>query len=98
MEVELIMIDEISMVTLKLFYQMHWRLIEILNLPILAFAGRSVLVVGDFYQLSPVHTMSLYACSLNADHAGSYIPNNLRRMFSFTELTEVMRQMGQSIL
>ena len=39
-EVELIMIDEISMI-----------------IPILAFASRSILVVGDFYQLSPVRTM-----------------------------------------
>ena len=87
------------MVSKKLFYQMHCYLIETLNLPNLPLAGRSVLLVGrsillvvDFHQLPPVYAMPVYASSLDADHPESYIANDLWRMFSFPELTEVMRQ------
>ena len=58
-EVGLIILDEISMVLKKVFYQMHHHLIEIFDLPNLPFADRSILVVGDFYQLLPVCTMPL---------------------------------------
>ena len=36
--------------------------------------------------------MPVYASSLDADHPESCIANDLWRMFSFAELTEVMRQ------
>ena len=39
-EVELIILDEISIVSKKVFYQMHCRLIEISYLPNLLFPGR----------------------------------------------------------
>ena len=47
-EVELVILDEISIVFENIFYQMQYCLIEIFNLPNLPFAGRSVLVAGDF--------------------------------------------------
>ena len=91
-DVELIILDEFSMVSKKVVYQMRRRLLEIFNLPNLLFAGRSNLVVGNFHQLPPVRAVSVYASSLDADHPESYIANDLWRMFSFAELTEVMRQ------
>ena len=88
-EVELIILDEMSMVSEKVFYQMHCSFIEIFTQP---FAGIIKLVVGDFRQLPRVRAMLAYASSLDADHPESYIANDLWRMFSFAELTEVMRQ------
>ena len=78
----------------EVFYQMHCCLIEIFNLPNLPFAGRSVLVVGDFHHLPPLPTMPVYVSSLDVDHPESYSANDLWRMFSFAELKEVMRQRG----
>ena len=76
-EVELIILDEISMVSKKVFYQIHRRIIEIFNLTNLPFAGRSILVVGDFHQLPPVCAMPVYASSLDEDHPENYIANDL---------------------
>ena len=54
-EVQLIIIDEISMVPSKLLFQVHQRLIEIFESSSnIAFAGKSVILCGDLYQLPPV--------------------------------------------
>ena len=53
------------MVSKKVLYQMHPRLIETFNLPDLLFAGRSILVVGDFHQLPPVRVIPAYVSSLD---------------------------------
>ena len=73
---------------------MHRRLIETFNLPDLLFPGRSILVVGDFHQLPPVRAIPAYVSSLDEDYPESYIANDLWRLFSFAELTEVMQQKG----
>ena len=91
-EVELIILNEISMVSKKAFHQMHCLLIEIFILPNLPFAGRSILVVGDFHQLPPVRAIPAYVSSLDEDYPETYIANDLWRLFSFAELTEVMWQ------
>ena len=49
------MIDEIFMVSKKLFYQIHQALNEIFNVPYILFAGKFVLVVRDFHQLPSVN-------------------------------------------
>ena len=82
------------MVSKKVLYQMHPRLIETFNLPDLLFAGRSILVVGDFHQLPPVRAIPAYVSSLDEDYPEIYIANDLWRLFSFAELTEVMQQKG----
>jgi len=52
---KILVIDEISMVGADLLVQVHERLAAIAGLPASsAFAGVSVLAVGDFQQLSPV--------------------------------------------
>ena len=54
-EVQLIIIDEISIVPSKLLFQVHQRLIEIFESPSnILFAGKSVILCGDLYQLPPV--------------------------------------------
>ena len=85
-EVNLIILDETSMVSKKVFYQMHRRLIEIFNLLNLPFAGRSILVARDFHQLPPVRAMPVYASSLDEDHPEGYIENDFWRLFNFADL------------
>ena len=61
-EVKIIIIDEISMVSSMLLYQVNQRLNEIFGYSDqLPFAGMSVIVCGDFYQLPPVRGLPLYS-------------------------------------
>ena len=94
-EVQLIIIDEISMVSKKLFYQIHQRLVKIFNVSTILFAGKSVLVVRVLYQLPPVNAMLVYASS-NSSEAESYVADELWKMFRLVELPEVMRQKGDT--
>ena len=61
-ELKVIIIDEISMVSNKLLFHVHDRLLDIFgrkdNAP---FAGLTVLVVGDFYELPPIGAKPDYA-------------------------------------
>ena len=52
--VEVIMIDEISMVPNRLFRKTDQRLWDIFNVK-KPFAGKSVLLCGDFYKLPPIY-------------------------------------------
>ena len=83
------------MVSKKLFYQIYQRLVEIFNVPNILFAGKSVLVAGDLYQLPPVNTMPVYASS-NSAEPKSYVEDELWKIFRLVELTEVMRQKGDT--
>ena len=60
-EEELLIIDEISTVSSKLFYQVHKRMNEIFcpgqDFP---FGGKSVLVCGDLYQLPPARAKPVF--------------------------------------
>ena len=54
-ELKIIIIDEISMVSCELFYQVHSRLIVIFDCKTdEPFVGISIIVYGDVYQLPPV--------------------------------------------
>ena len=58
----IIIIDEISMVSSMLLYQVNQRLNEILGYSDqLPFTGMSVIVCGNFYQLPPVRGRPLYS-------------------------------------
>ena len=48
-EFEIFILDEISVVSKKVCYKMHHRVIELFNLPKLPFADRSVLVAREFH-------------------------------------------------
>ena len=91
-KVQLIISDEISMVSKKVFYQIHQRLIEIFNIPNKPFAGTSMLVVGDLYQLPQVNARPVYAASLDFEHPASYVMKDLWQLFKFVELDKVMCQ------
>ena len=51
-EVRMVLIDELSMVSSDLFYQIHARLVEIFLCTVtVAFAGLGVVLLGDFLLL-----------------------------------------------
>ena len=85
-----IIIDEISMVGAKIFNQIDRRLRQIFknNIP---FGGVSVLAFGDFIQLRPVGDSYMFQNDKSnnyADLTGSY----LWSLFKYYKLTEIMRQ------
>ena len=60
-EVEVVIIDEISMVSSKLFYQVHKRMNEIFCPgQDFSFGGKSIIVCGDLYQLPPVRAKPVF--------------------------------------
>ena len=92
-EVQLIIIDEISMVPSKLLFQVHQRLLDIFacssNIP---FAGKPVLVCGDLYQLPPVRAKPIFLFDETQSLMQGVISMDLWNNFKIAELTEVMRQ------
>ena len=92
-DLHLVIIDEISMVGLPLLTSVHKRLQEIRGITnnTEVFGGFSILAVGDFYQIEPVKQKPLFA--LPSDPYLCLNPIHLwKDVFSFYELTEVMRQ------
>ncbi len=85
-KLQILIIDEISMVDHKLLAYIHGRLRQIKQTgDYSAFGKVSVIAVGDFYQLSPVKGKPLYTEPANS-------VNLWESHFSFIELTEIMRQ------
>ncbi|XP_066927647.1 ATP-dependent DNA helicase pif1-like [Clytia hemisphaerica] len=93
-ELQVIIIDEISMVSKYRLLHIHQRLCNIFecteNVP---FAGISIITCGDFYQLPPIKGGTIFSlfpdALLNIDHCW--------RHFKIAELTEVMRQRGDQV-
>ncbi|XP_070814299.1 uncharacterized protein [Chaetodon trifascialis] len=82
---EILIIDEISMVSKELFAYVHWRFQQIKGNR-RPFGGMSVLAVGDFYQLPPLG---------RAKPLCVYEENEFdlwRDDFKLVNLTEIMRQ------
>ena len=100
-EVRLIIIDKILMVSRKLFFQVHQRLIKIFgsdkDLP---FANQSVIVCGDMYQLPPVRPSTIYSEVRNINNATIHeiTSAGLWHLFKTAELTEIMRQRSDNTL
>ncbi|XP_066910931.1 uncharacterized protein [Clytia hemisphaerica] len=83
------MIDEISMVSSRLFRNIDERLRKIFEVD-KPFAGKSVLLCGDLYQLPPVFKDFIYKPDCSTVHG--IIGFELWRKFQIAELTEIMRQ------
>ncbi|XP_077367827.1 uncharacterized protein LOC144011878 [Festucalex cinctus] len=81
---EILIIDEISMVSKELFAYVHWRFQQIKGNK-KPFGGISVLAVGDFYQLPPLGR-SKPLCVSEDDLL------DLWTDFQMVNLTEIMRQ------
>ena len=67
-------------------------LIEIFNIQNNPFAGKSILFVGDLYQLPPVNSRPIYAALIDFEHPTSYVMKDLWERFNIVELDEVIRQ------
>ena len=86
---KLIFIDEVSMVGGKMFNFINHRLQEVFasNLP---FGGRSIIAIGDLYQLKPVLDNWIFADL--QDNYGPLATHLWKDFFHIYELTEIMRQ------
>ncbi|CAF4833876.1 unnamed protein product, partial [Rotaria socialis] len=87
-DLQLLIIDEISMVGFTMFQQVDARLQQIMKVK-KPFGGISLIVLGDFNQLRPVGDKYIfqYNNSYNA-----LVDNPLWSLFELFELTEIMRQ------
>ena len=65
------------MILKKVFYQIHQCLIEIFKIANKSFAGKSMLVVGDLYQLFPVNARPICAASIELEYPTSYVMKDL---------------------
>lgn len=87
-DLQILVIDEVSMVYKRLLYYIHERLVQIKKCKD-PFGGVSVIAVGDFYQLPPVKQRKderLYKENFS-------FPNDYWcDLFQEVELTEIMRQ------
>ena len=92
---KVIIIYEISMVSNKILYYIHLRLNEIFGTAdIEPLAGLPILAVGDFFQLPPAGGLLVYAEYQNAWQNLNF----LWKLFKTFELSEAMRQRGDSQL
>ena len=87
-DLQILVIDEVSMVYKRLLYYVHERLVQIKKCKE-PFGGVSVIAVGDFYQLPPVKQRKderLYKTNV------LYPVDYWLDFFKVVELTEIMRQ------
>ena len=92
---QLLIIDEVSMVGAIRLLEINQRLQQIKRAPINSiFGGVSILAVGDFYQLPPVSQSPLYH-RITQGYAQFYGSGSLWiDQFQMVELAEIMRQRG----
>ena len=90
---KLIVIDEISVVSSVVFYQVRQRLNEIFGCSTeLPFSRLLVLLCEDLCQLPPVKGAPVYCCG--TENIKGILSLELWRRFKIAELTKVMRQQG----
>ncbi|CAM4949171.1 unnamed protein product [Rotaria socialis] len=92
-DLQLLIIDEISMVGFTMFQQVDARLQQIMKSRE-PFGGVSVIVSGDFNQLRPVDDKYIFQFS---NSYNALVDNPLSSLFELFELTEIMRQKDDKI-
>ena len=90
-DLKMIFIDEISMVGRNLFNFINLRLQEVFSVS-KPFGGVSVVAFGDLFQLKPVHDAWIFSQKYSQPTLQSLGCHLWLDLFSFYELTEVMRQ------
>jgi len=88
-DIQLIIIDEVSMVESKMLGYLDQRLCQVFRSQDVSFGGKSIIVFGDLKQLSPVRDRWIFAENTSNPYnilAGANLWNN----FKFFELTEIM--------
>ena len=89
--VQVLIIDEFSMVKSDQLYQIHQRLCEIKQ-SLLPFAGLSVILFGDLMQLKPIRGSYIFEMPKNEKYRQIYDILPLWKMFDTVELEENHRQ------
>lgn len=86
-----VIVDEISMVSADLFYNLDLRLREITMVDTV-FGGLSVFVFGDLYQLQPPKARYVFQPPTNKEHALAHSLRDLWKLFTVVTLEENHRQ------
>ena len=86
-----VIIDEISMVSADLFYNLDLRLREITMVDTV-FGGVSVFVFGDLFQLQPPKARYVFEQPTNKEHALVHRLRDLWKLFAVVNLEENHRQ------
>lgn len=84
------LMDEISMCGCKLFHHINTRMQQIFQSTEI-FGGKSIIMFGDFKQLSPVGDRWIFM-PINTDPYSEIFDRILWEQFTYYELTEIMRQ------
>ena len=96
-EVQIVLIDEKSMVSGKLLYQIHKRLNEIFSLQQdIPYSGKLILVCGGLYQLPPVQAKPVFMFNETETSEG-FLMLDLWHKFKLAELTEIIHQKGDTM-
>ena len=89
---ELVIVDEISMVSGKLFHQIHKRLNEIFSpTQDVSFGGKAIFVCADLNQLPSVNAKPVFTFNVTETMEG-FISMGLWNKFKLAERDQVMRQ------
>ena len=86
-----VIVDEISMVSADLFYNLDLRLREIMQVDEVM-GGLSVFLFGDLFQLEPPKARYVFKEPVNKEHAVAYHLRDLWRQFTVVHLEENHRQ------
>ena len=90
---QLVIIDEVSMVGSRILADVHHRLNQVMNTPGGYFGNLGVILLGDFYQLPPVHAN--YVFDVKSPHLKTPAGVHLYRdLFKPVFLTVPQRQKG----
>ena len=92
-DVKFLIIDELSMVSSDLWADIDSRLGEIfIMIPEKGFASLSVMTLADLLQVTPVRGKFIFSQLSNNDNMKHLLGLQLRNLFKYAELTEVVRQ------
>ena len=96
-EVQIVVIEKISMMSGKLLYQIHKRLNEIFspkqNIP---FGGKLVLVCRDLYQLPPAQAKAVFMFD-ETEISEEILMLYLWHKFKLAEITQIVRQKDDTV-